>query len=417
MPNCAPLGCDLCFAPTNHSPSPTGSKVHLTVLTPLLSACSRRHWLAVGMAAAAGPRLCPATPDTGPQAPRHALVVGQTLSLDAGRNPAAVAVRQGIETALQVVRLNGGIRGRPLWLRSLDDQGQPEAAARNAQRLADEGALLLFAPLGDACASAVLAVASRRQMPLMAPLSGLARFYEAIPSGVYPVRASARAECEFLWGHARTMGMRRVAVLHLDDEFGRSLRDDAHAAAEALGLPPVLSMSLAPGSSAAALAPLLERARHVDMVLLLTDGPAAAEFVRQLRRLGLRAVVMGLSTCAAGVLAQLGPEAYGLQFSQVVPSPWGASLHWVQQFQLAFKASFRGQPLSHLCLEAYVSTLALAEALRNAGPQPTRESLRAALHNSSVALDGFSSHYLDGQARGSRYVDMALVGHDGRWRQ
>ncbi|MFD2453514.1 hypothetical protein [Ideonella paludis] len=76
------------------------------------------------------PSRRPGRPEGATQAPRNAVVVGQTLSLDAGRNASAVAVRQGIETALQVVRLNGGIRGRPLWLRTLDDQGDPEKATR-----------------------------------------------------------------------------------------------------------------------------------------------------------------------------------------------------------------------------------------------------------------------------------------------
>ncbi|MFD2453515.1 ABC transporter substrate-binding protein [Ideonella paludis] len=251
----------------------------------------------------------------------------------------------------------------------------------------------------------------------MAPLSGLARFYEAAPSGVYPVRASAAAECEALWRQAKALGMKRLATLHLDDEWGQSLRDDARTTALSLSLAQPMSLSVTPGSPAQALSPLLERARTADVVLLLTGGPAAAEFVRQARRQGLRAVIMGLSSTATELLQPLGAEAYGLQFSQVVPSPWSTSLLWVQQYQAAFKATFRGQHLSHLSLEAYVSTLALAEALRVAGPQPTRDGLRAALSNHSVELDGFSSHYLDAEPRGSRYVDIALVGHEGRWRQ
>lgn len=378
---------------------------------------SRRHWLRFGLAAAACPRAGLAAPEGATQAPRNAVVVGQTLSLDAGRNASAVAVRQGIETALQVVRLNGGIRGRPLWLRTLDDQGDREKATQNAQRLAADGALLLFAPLGDRCASAVLAEARSSQTPLMAPLSGLARFYEAAPSGLYPVRASAAAECEALWRQAKALGMKRLATLHLDDEWGQSLRDDARTAALSQGFAQPVALSITPGSPAQALAPLLERARSADAVLLLTGGPAAAEFVRQARRQGLRAVMMGLSSTAPEFLTPLGAEAYGLQFSQVVPSPWTSRQLWVQQYQAAFKATFRGQALSHLSLEAYVSTLALADALRAAGPTPSRDSLREALHNTSLELEGFSSHYLDGQPRGSRYVDMALVGHDGRWRQ
>lgn len=349
--------------------------------------------------------------------PRNALWVGQSLSLDSGRNTAAVAVRQGIETALQVVRLNGGIRGRPLWLRTLDDQGDAERAKSNAQRLVADGALLLFAPLGDRCASAVLAEAQRSQVPLLAPLSGLARFYEAAPSGVYPVRASARAECDFLWRHAQTMGMKRVATLHLDDEFGRSLREDARAAAEGLGLAAPQALSITPGSSAEALAPLLERARSLDVILLAHAGPAGAEFVRQARRKALRALLLGLSSTAPELLTHLSQDTYGLQFSQVVPSPWASPLLWVQQYQAAFKATFRGQAFSHLSLEAYLSTLALAAALRAAGPQASRDSLRAALDNNTLEVEGSSLHYQDGQARGGRYVDLALVGHDGRWRQ
>ncbi|MDZ7812454.1 MAG: ABC transporter substrate-binding protein [Ideonella sp.] len=378
---------------------------------------SRRRWLGLGLAGAASPRLVLSAPEGLGPVPRKAVVVGQTLALDAGRNASAVAVRQGIETALQVVRLNGGIRGRPLWLRTLDDQGDPEKATRHAQRLVNDGALLLFAPLGDRCASAVLAQARSSQTPLMAPLSGLSRFYEAVPSGLYPVRASAAAECTLLWRQAQSLGMKRLAILHVDDGFGLTLRDDARTAASSLGLGPPVSLSITPGSPAEAMKPLVERARSADAVLLTTGGPAAAEFVRQAKHQGLRAVLMGLNGAAMELLPQLGPAAAGLQFSQVVPNPWTSRLLWVQQYQAAFKATFRGQAFSHLSLEAYVSTLALAEALRASGPQPTSDGLREALNNTTLALDGFPCHFLDGQARGSRYVDTALVGHDGRWRQ
>ena len=56
-------------------------------------------------------------------------------------------------------------------------------------------------------------------------------------------------------------------------------------------------------------------------------------------------------------------------------------------------------------------------ALRAAGKQPTRASLLASLQNFSTDLGGVSVQYRKGEHIGSSFVDLALVGRDGRFVQ
>src|SRR6266850_1621347 len=69
--------------------------------------------------------------------------------------PRGVSMRQAAELAVKEVNARGGIRGRPLALRVMDDSGRGDVAIRIAQQLADDPAVV--AVIGHLTSSASLA--------------------------------------------------------------------------------------------------------------------------------------------------------------------------------------------------------------------------------------------------------------------
>src|SRR6267143_7162243 len=69
--------------------------------------------------------------------------------------PRGVSMQHAAELAVKEINARGGIRGRQLALRVMDDSGRPDVAIRIAQELADDPAVV--AVIGHLTSSASLA--------------------------------------------------------------------------------------------------------------------------------------------------------------------------------------------------------------------------------------------------------------------
>lgn len=348
--------------------------------------------------------------------PRNGLLVGQVLTLDGGRNEQGVALRQGVEAAWQVIQANGGIAGRPLAIRVLDDQGRADLAQVQARRLLDDGALLLFGPLGDGPSGAVLAVAQERGVPLFAPVAGLPGLRQPHQPLVFPVRAALADEFQALLAHGASLGMRRAMLLQEDSAAGRFHLAAAQARAAALGLAPLQPLLLPAAAGEVTLAQALDHLQAQRIELLFNHGQAGPyeRLIRLARSRRGGPACWAVSLGSAPLLRQLGESAAGMVVSQVVPSPWDGRTQLGREYQAAFRASFRDQPFSQLSLEGYLNTRALALALARAGPQPTPARVLAGLADARLDVAGQVITYRAGAHEGSHLVTLALVNRDGQ---
>src|SRR5437762_10130222 len=69
--------------------------------------------------------------------------------------PRGVSMKHAAELAVREVNARGGVRGRPLALRIMDDSGRPDVAIRIAQQLSEDPAVV--AVVGHLNSSASLA--------------------------------------------------------------------------------------------------------------------------------------------------------------------------------------------------------------------------------------------------------------------
>src|SRR6267378_1760581 len=141
--------------------------------------------------------------------------------------PRGVSMRHAAELAVKEINARGGIRGRPLALRIMDDSGRPEVAIRIAQQLADDPAVV--AVVGHLTSSASLAAGrvygeARRPLVMISPsasspdLSGVSPYmFRVCPSDVnHGIQLARYAR--------RVLNARRVGIIYLDDDYGRGLR-------------------------------------------------------------------------------------------------------------------------------------------------------------------------------------------------
>lgn len=114
----------------------------------------------------------------------------------------------------------------------------------------------------------------------------------------------------------------------------------------------------------------------------------------------------------------LGEDGRGIGVMQVMPFPRDLSATVVREFQRVLKSMKEPPPASYATLEGFVAAKLLAEGLRRAGPNPTRQTLVDALASMhEIDLGGVELGYGPGDRSGSRFVELTIIGRNGAfWR-
>jgi branched-chain amino acid transport system substrate-binding protein len=205
--------------------------------------------------------------------------------LPGGDGAATTLARDGAEIAAELLSR----RGRPVSLRFTEAWGASEQVMRSTARLVDDGAELLLAACGDATTEAALAVAERREVPLVAataiaPALGDRGSRLLIRTGPTASQLVGRGLglLRDLYASASLPLPQRIAYVHADTAEGQLVQATLSAILPASGLP--LSRhdgiavtaeggALGQGQRDALLAAL--RAAEPDLILLAAP-PAAA---------------------------------------------------------------------------------------------------------------------------------------------
>lgn len=377
---------------------------------------SRIAGLLAGVAAAAGPVLAE------PGVSARSLVIGQTIGLDGGGNDYGVAAMAGIRLAIDAANAAGGVHGRRIELRTLDDKGKAADAEKNARTLADGGEVfILFGSLEGGPSTAVAKVAEEKKIPLFGPMAGSPTLRRPYLSMVFPVRAEHRDEFRALMTWGRQTGLKTVGLLHADSDVGRQHLDNVKRIAQDLGMTVTYTLPFSGSLTDEQARAAAEAMAQAKPQLMLNHGSPSSyvKLIQAARAAGLKTTFMAVNSGSTQAAQALGPAAAGMVFAQVVPSPWERKHEISRDYQAAAKAAEKTSrfttPLSYGALEGYLTGRALVQALEAAGPQPTRASFVSALESHPLVFDGIELHYAPGDHQGWKFVDLSIVSRDGRF--
>jgi ABC-type branched-subunit amino acid transport system substrate-binding protein len=344
------------------------------------------------------------------------ILIGQTAGFT---GPVAAGVKETTEGArlwFDAVNARGGVAGQQLELVSLDDQFDPQRTAANARQLIEQrGVLALFLTRGTPHTEAVLPLLEAHRVPLVGPSTGAMVLHQPAPAYVFNVRATYQREAEKAIEHLNTLGIRRIAVVHADDSFGRDGLEGANKGFAKAGLK-ALAVQKADRNQPdyAKLVPPIV-AGQAQAVLWIGSAKAVADGVRALRGAKSAAHVVTLSNNAsAGFIKALGDHSRGVIVTQVYPSERSIAYPMVKEALELARA--KGLELSPAMLEGYAAAKVLVEGLRRAGKNPTREKLQSALEGMKrFDLGGLEVSYGKGDRTGLDFADLSIVDLEGRF--
>jgi ABC-type branched-subunit amino acid transport system substrate-binding protein len=346
--------------------------------------------------------------------------IGQTAGFS---GPVAAGVKEtsdGARLYLDAINAKGGIAGQKIELISLDDKFDPKLAAENAAGLVNEkNVLALFLTRGTPHTEAVLPVLAKHGVALIGPSTGAILLHNPVNPYVFNVRATYQREAEKAVAHLATIGLTRIAVVHADDSFGKDGLEGANKGLAKAGLQALVIIKADRAKpDYAAIVPVIVKA-NAQAVIWLGSGSAVADGVKVLRQAGSAAQVVTLSNNASsGFIKSLGDSARGVIVTQVFPYERSLGNAFVNEAMDLAKAA--GQTgVSPANLEGFAAAKVLVEALRRAGPKPTRESVLAALDNIRKfdLGGGLEVSFSPSDHTGLDFADLSIIGADGRFRR
>ncbi len=349
------------------------------------------------------------------------ILVAQVAPLSGPLAPTGNGMRVGALAYFEAVNAAGGVRGSKIRLVSRDDGYKAEETVRLARAvLAESNPVAFFGIVGTGNVEALVKENVLREagIPAIGLRSGATALVRPENNLLFFTRASYAEEIDRIVMHLSTTGQKRIAAFHQDDAFGADGLAAIDASAKRHVIEVLSRASYPKNTTQVENAVKTLAASNVQAIVMVANTAASAEFVKQYRAAGGTAQLFALSPTEAGQVAEkIGKQAaHGFAVSQVVPDPRDRGVPIVRSFLDDFaKHGPSGVEPSATMLEGYIAARTLVEGLRQAGTEPTRARLVTALQGLRNLDIGGMSIGFGGQTRsGSRYVDIAILGADGK---
>ena len=344
------------------------------------------------------------------------ILVGQTAGFS---GPVAAGVKETTDGArlwIDSVNAKGGVNGQKIELLSMDDKFEPKLAAANAKVLVEEkNVAVMFLTRGTPHTEAMLPLLEATGTPLVAPSTGAMVLHRPVRKYVFNVRATYQHEAEKAVVHLHTQGITRIAVVHADDSFGADALEGAEKGFKQEGFQPVAVVKANRAKpDYTRIVPAIV-GPDAQAVLWIGSGTAVIDGVKALRAAGSGAQVVTLSNNASkGFIKGLGPVGRGVIVTQVFPDEHSFAYGFIKE--AIGLAKEKHLALSPAMLEGFAGARVLVEALRRAGPNPTRQKIETALEGmKKFDIGGMEVSYSPEHHTGVEFADLSIISGDGRF--
>ena len=345
------------------------------------------------------------------------ILLGQAAVFSGPAAQLGIQMRNGIKAYFDQVNEKGGVHGRKLELVTEDDQYEAKVAPVASKKLIDEHKVFaLLGYVGTPTGVAHLPVVTQAKVPLVGMFTGAEALRSPVNRYVFHVRASYYDETEKIVEQVVSTGGKKIAVFYQNDAYGEAGRKGTELALDRRQLKIHSTGTVERNTVAVEAAAKAIHASQPDAVVMVSAYTSIAAFVRAMQKAGSGATFYNVSFVGSKALADaLGKDGVGVAISQVVPFPWGTGVPVVKEYQeAAKKAGFTDYNFS--ALEGYLTAKVMVEGLKRAGKNLTREGLVDALEKmDDVDLGGFFVSYSPKNHAGSKFVDLTIIGRDGKF--
>ncbi|MGQ9555994.1 MAG: branched-chain amino acid ABC transporter substrate-binding protein [Anaerolineae bacterium] len=247
----------------------------------------------------------------------------------------------GARLRAEQANIQGGLLGRRIVVVGIDDEADTDVAVEKANEVVAEvssgkSVLGLIGHYNSSQTLAAMEVYKDLGLPVITPTASNVGLTERGYRNFFRVNATdatqGKVDAEFL---VQTLGARRIAVVHLDDDYGNGLRDMLVDNLKRLGADVVADIVIEEAADRhdAAVARIQEvEPNAIFLAAYETEGYV---LLPQLREAGVNAPFMASDACFLSVfIDESGKAAEGAYVSGFTPSPKAVvDAKWTSQYQ------------------------------------------------------------------------------------
>jgi len=345
------------------------------------------------------------------------IVIGQVAGFTGSVAGTVKELTAGAQVYFDHVNAKGGVHGRKIVLESADDGFDPKKSPDAFKKLiAEKNVFAMFLSRGTPTNEAAYPVLEANKIPLIGPSTGAMSMYNPPRKYMFPVRASYHSETFKLVPQLVNMGINRIAILYVDDSFGKDGLAGVQQAMKQAKIEPVAVVSHVRGATKLDEAVAAIGKTDPQAVIMITVLDAGVAFVKQMKASGRSPTFLTLSNNSSNAfIKNLGADGWGVAVSQVSPYPFSGTMQITKEFLDLLKGKKDVAP-SYSSMEGFIAAKVLVEGLRRAGKQPTREKFIAGLETmKGFDLGGIDVTYGPDLRTGTTYIDITIIGKAGKF--
>ena len=346
---------------------------------------------------------------------QQTIKVGSVLSVTGPASFLGAPEDKTMRMYVDKINAAGGINGKKIELIIYDDGGDANKARTFATRLVDDDKVVaMIGGSTTGTSMAMIPVFEEAKIPFIS-FAGAVEVIDPVRKYVFNVRATYQHEAEKAVVHLHTQGITRIAVVHADDSFGADALEGAEKGFKQEGFQPVAVVKANRAKpDYSKIVPAIV-GPDAQAVLWIGSGTAVIDGVKALRAAGSGAQVVTLSNNASkGFIKGLGPVGRGVIVTQVFPDEHSFAYGFIKD--AIGLAKEKHLALSPAMLEGFAGARVLVEALRRAGPNPTRQKIETALEGmKKFDIGGMEVSYSPEHHTGVEFADLSIISGDGRF--
>lgn len=350
--------------------------------------------------------------------PANRLVLGQSAAFSGPAAQLGIQFHAGAKLFFDQLNAKGGVNQTLVDISTLDDGYEPDRCAANTRKLLDDDVFALFGYIGTPTSVAALPLATQAQTPFFAPFTGAMGLRQPFNRMAFHMRASYNDETALIVKQLTNLGLKKIAVFHQNDAYGKAGLDGVTLALNTMQLKPVAVATVERNSVDVAQAVSTLNAAKPDAVVQISAYTSCAAYIRAARAAGYGGTFYNVSFVGTQALADaLGKEGAGVAVSQVVPTPYSTSRPITREFLAAIAQGGSKVQANFSSMEGFMAAKLFAEGMRRASGRLTRDSLIGGLESiRDYSIGGFNVSFSPSNHVASKFVELSMLTGDGRVR-
>jgi branched-chain amino acid transport system substrate-binding protein len=336
----------------------------------------------VAAVAAGGSALGATRSDPGVDA--NSILIGGTAPLS-GEASAGAGVARGAEAYFKWVNAHGGVNGRKIAYRYLDDGYDPSRTVQATRQLVQQDKVFaIFNTLGTANNLAIRSFLNQSKVPQLFSASGattLGRDFGQYPYTIGYIPSYAAEGKIYGQYVVKTRPKAKIAVLYQDDDYGNDLLGGLRKGLGGRSRQLVAKAGYDPTATDVASQVAQLKGSRADTFMIFAFGKFSLQAFFAMNKLGWRPkiTIVNAVASASGLMA-LPPArstegAVSIVFTKDPANPAWAKDKGLKLFQTVMKRYYADGVKSGYAAAGASSAYTMVDALKKAGKDPTRASL------------------------------------------